>query len=42
MQAIHKLKEYFNLSPSDNLVFHDNGDVSFEGSIIGNIHDFSP
>jgi RHS repeat-associated protein len=41
-QMIHDLKTYFNLSPSDNLVFHDNGNVSFQGNVLGNIHDFAP
>ncbi len=39
---IHDLKHFFKLSPSDNLVFDDNGDVSFQGSVLGNIHDFAP
>jgi RHS repeat-associated protein len=41
-KMIHSFKEFYGLSPSDNLIFHDNGDVYFRGSLLGNIHDFAP
>lgn len=38
---IHRLKKFYGLSPSDNLVFHDNGDIYFGSDLLGNIHEFA-
>jgi len=37
---LHTLKEENSLGPADNVTFHENGDVEFEGVIIGNIFDY--
>src|ERR1019366_3062700 len=41
-EMLHVFKPFYGLSPSDNVIFHDNGDVYFDGDLIGNIHDFPP
>ena len=41
-EMLHVFKPFYGLSPSDNVIFHDNGDVYFDGDLIGNIHDFAP
>ncbi|CAE6842563.1 hypothetical protein R69927_02243 [Paraburkholderia domus] len=40
---LHKFKNANGLGPADNSIFHDNGDVEFNGRIFeGSIHDYAP
>ncbi|MFM0738487.1 hypothetical protein PQQ51_14695 [Paraburkholderia xenovorans] len=40
---LHKFKDANGLRPSDNSIFHDNGDVEFNGRIFqDSIHDYAP
>lgn len=39
---IHAFKDFYHLKPNDNVHFHDNGDVFFQGRYLGSIHDFLP
>jgi RHS repeat-associated protein len=41
-QMLHDFKPYYGLGPADNVIFHDNGNVYFQGGLVGNIHDFAP
>ncbi|MBV8262098.1 MAG: hypothetical protein JO239_14450 [Paraburkholderia sp.] len=38
---LHKFKPGNGLGPTDNVIWHDNGDVYFRGSYIGNFHDWA-
>ncbi|PXW28122.1 hypothetical protein SAMN05445871_4166 [Paraburkholderia caballeronis] len=38
---LHVFKPANGLGPSDNVIWHDNGDVYFKGSYIGNFHDWA-
>ncbi|CAB3772943.1 hypothetical protein [Paraburkholderia humisilvae] len=37
---IHAMKDSLNLGGANNVIWHDNGDVEFNGRIIGNMHDY--
>lgn len=37
---IHAMKRGFRLGGADNVIWHDDGDVEFNGRILGNMHDF--
>jgi hypothetical protein len=39
---IHAMKDYNKLRGDDNVIWHDNGDVSFNGGIIDNMHSWAP
>ena len=40
---LHKFKDANGLGPADNSIFHDNGDVEFNGRIFeDSIHDYAP
>jgi hypothetical protein len=40
---LHKFKDANGLGPADNSIFHDNGDVEFNGKIFeDSIHDYAP
>jgi hypothetical protein len=40
---LHKFKDANGLGPADNSIFHDNGDVEFNGQIFeDSIHDYAP
>ncbi|CAN0622983.1 protein of unknown function [Burkholderia multivorans] len=39
---LHILKPANGLRPSDNVIFHDNGNVEFNGVVIDNIHSYAP
>lgn len=40
---LHKFKDANRLGPADNSIFHDNGDVEFNGKIFeDSIHDYAP
>jgi hypothetical protein len=38
---IHAMKDGLDLGGADNVIWHDNGDVEFNGNIIGNMHDYN-
>ncbi|NIF53638.1 hypothetical protein F3J19_16295 [Burkholderia sp. Ax-1724] len=40
-KILHMFKPRNGLGPADNLIWHDNGDVYFKGSYIGNFHDWA-
>ncbi|QGZ56073.1 hypothetical protein FAZ97_04310 [Paraburkholderia acidiphila] len=37
---IHAMKSYNNLRGDDNVIWHDDGDVEFNGEIIDNMHNW--
>jgi hypothetical protein len=37
---IHAMTDSLNLGGANNVIWHDNGDVEFNGRIIGNMHDY--
>jgi hypothetical protein len=40
---LHKFKDANGLGPADNSIFHDNGNVEFNGRIFeDSIHDYAP
>ena len=42
-KILHKFKDANGLGPADNSIFHDNGDVEFNGQIFqDSIHDYAP
>jgi hypothetical protein len=42
-KMLHKLKPQNGLSPSDNVIFHDDGGVEFNGRMLDdNIHNYAP
>ncbi|SMG05915.1 hypothetical protein [Paraburkholderia susongensis] len=38
---IHAMKRYNELRGNDNVVWHDDGDVEFNGTIIDNMHNWA-
>jgi hypothetical protein len=36
----HSMKDDLDLGSADNVIWHDSGDVEFNGQIIGNMHDY--
>jgi len=41
-RMIHVMKEDNQLRGNDNVIWHDNGDVSFRGLVIDNMHGYAP
>ncbi|PMS17831.1 hypothetical protein C0Z18_18465 [Trinickia dabaoshanensis] len=39
---LHAMKDYNELRGDDNVIWHDNGDVEFNGQIIDNMHGWAP
>lgn len=39
---IHVMKEDNQLRGDDNVIWHDNGNVSFNGMVIDNMHAYAP
>ena len=37
---IHVMKPENGLGPADNVIWHDNGDVYFNGKLIDNMHNY--
>jgi hypothetical protein len=37
---IHTMKDGLDLGGADNVIWHDNGDIEFDGNIIGNMYDY--
>nr|WP_175783205.1 hypothetical protein [Burkholderia anthina] len=40
-QMLHILKPANGLGPTDNVIFHDSGDVEFKGVIVDTTHDYA-
>lgn len=40
-KILHEFKPANGLRPSDNVIWHDNGDVYFNGEFINNFHDWA-
>ncbi|KAA1011489.1 hypothetical protein FVF58_15150 [Paraburkholderia panacisoli] len=40
-EMIHAMKYDLNFRGDDNVIWHDNGEVSFRGNVIGNTHDYT-
>ncbi|ANB74548.1 hypothetical protein AYM40_04705 [Paraburkholderia phytofirmans OLGA172] len=38
---LHNFKPDNGLGPADNVIWHDNGDVYFNGDFIANFHDWA-
>lgn len=38
---IHAMKYFYNLRGDDNVIWHDDGDVEFNGEIIDNMHNWA-
>lgn len=38
---LHRFKPDNGLGPADNVIWHDNGDVYFQGNYIANFHDWA-
>jgi hypothetical protein len=38
---IHAMKRGLDLGGADNVIWHDNGDIEFDGDVIGNMHDYN-
>ncbi|NML31505.1 hypothetical protein HHL14_11755 [Paraburkholderia sp. G-4-1-8] len=41
-KMIHMMKEDHQLRGDHNVIWHDNGDVEFRGTIIDNMHGWAP
>jgi hypothetical protein len=39
---VHAMKDEMDLRGDDNVIWHDNGDVEFNGDIIDNMHSYAP
>jgi hypothetical protein len=39
---VHAMKGEMDLRGDDNVIWHDNGDVEFNGDIIDNMHSYAP
>lgn len=39
-KMIHEMKDELGLRGDDNVIWHQNGDIEFNGNIIGNMHDY--
>jgi len=39
---VHSMKDEMDLRGDDNVIWHDNGDVEFNGAIIDNMHSYAP
>lgn len=39
---IHAMKDHYDLRGDDNVIWHDNGDFSFNGEVIDNMHNWAP
>lgn len=37
---VHSMKDDLGLGGADNVTWHDNGNVEFQGEVIGNMHDY--